>query len=85
MEENKKTIKAFPNTTVNKDGIIISGQEGMDLRDYFANSAMGSQISANTDRACHGMEFDDNTIEYLVKESYRIADAMLKFREETKI
>jgi len=85
MEENKKTIKAFPNTIVNKDGIIILGQDGMTLRDYFANSAMESQISANTDRACHGIGFDDYTIEYLAKDSYRIADAMLKVREETKI
>ena len=38
---SEATMKAFPNGIItNSDGVIIGGQQGMDLRDYFAAKAM---------------------------------------------
>jgi hypothetical protein len=65
----KPQPKAFPNVT---------GQQGMDLRDYFAAKAMQG-ICAGRDEAGvlvhHGYK-------WIASESYQIADAMMKVREE---
>lgn len=73
MEENKKPEipQAFPNTIVNDHGIIITGQNGMSLRDYFANSAMQYFISANNGN------FSKNDASQI----FYIADTMLKQRK----
>jgi hypothetical protein len=55
-------MKAFPNVT---------GEKGMDLRDYFAAKAMHAIIG----------EFLKGGEEDLAKEAYVIADAMMKARE----
>jgi hypothetical protein len=48
-------------------------QEGMTLRDYFANSAMQGILSNN--------ELKSLNPNYYVETAYQIADAMLKQRE----
>jgi hypothetical protein len=55
-------MKAFP---------TVSGQTGMDLRDYFAAQAM-NQI---------GWHGDVDSLVACAKECYMIADAMMKARE----
>ncbi len=75
--ENKpENPQAFPNTTVNADGIICGkSQEGMTLRDYFANSAMQGLLSNSTYKATLPKDAQDLAIL-----TYQIADAMLKQR-----
>jgi len=72
-EENKPYIpKAFPND--------YNSEDGMDLRDYFAAKAMQSVIVGSTYEnytGNNGMPIPD----FVAKESYKIADAMLKQRE----
>ena len=66
-------MKAFPNGIItNKDGLIVGGQQGMDLRDWFAGLAMQTFIA---DAKC----FDSDD---LVKFSYQMADLMMKAREK---
>lgn len=69
-------MKAFPNGVItNQDGLIVGGQQGMDLRDYFAAKAMtGGMWVATT---------EGNTYDRDAKECYKIADAMMKARWET--
>jgi hypothetical protein len=67
-------MKAFPTTAQTWD--IHNGRDlsGMDLRDYFAAKAMTG-----------GMWIDDtqgNTYERDARECYKIADAMMKARDE---
>lgn len=84
METNNKpkNPEAFPNTIVNNMGAIIGGQNGMTLRDYFANSAMKGIISnsdlSNIISGNNGMP----NPEYVSEVSYQLADAMLKQREK---
>lgn len=60
-------MKAFPNRQLYGD------TEGMDLRDYFAAKAMtGGMWVATT---------DGNTYDRDAQECYKIADAMMKARE----
>ena len=58
-------MKAFPNVT---------GEKGMDLRDYFAAKAMQAYMSR---QLIDG--FDEDVIAEM---SYKVADAMLKARAE---
>lgn len=78
-EKCPQNPNAFPNTIVNDHGIIITGQNGMTLRDYFANSIMASYIKEHLEL------LRENKFGYTVKDmadsSYLIADAMLKQRE----
>jgi len=74
--KNKETKYAFPNTIVNEHGVIITGQNGMTLRDYFAAKAMEGMIS-RTDGFFGGYESSNDS----AKKCYEIADAMLKQRE----
>ena len=56
---------------------------GMTLRDYFANSVLNG-IHSN-ERMFKEMMLDrgnENPYDYVAKESYRMADAMLKEREK---
>lgn len=81
MEENKKPNNpfAFPYS----DSLNGYVQDGMTLRDYFANSAMQGIISSQTVMRSIGMSNDiiGGQIEGICIESYSIADAMLKQRE----
>lgn len=64
-------MKAFPTTADNGHAV---NQDGMDLRDYFAAKAMtGGMWVATT---------EGNTYDRDAKECYKIADAMLKARDE---
>jgi hypothetical protein len=56
-------MKAFPN---------MAGQQGMDLRDYFAAKAMQGMMADHT---------RDNYPEEIAEHAYVIADAMMKARE----
>jgi len=77
IEENKKPENpqafAFGYGTDNYD----RSQEGMSLRDYFANSAMQG-ICVNAGR--NGVNFKEH--EAISIMAYNIADAMLKQREQ---
>ena len=59
-------MKAFPNVT---------GQQGMELRDYFAAKAMQGMLS-NTITLATGKFHGDNIVA-----CYQIADEMMKVRE----
>jgi hypothetical protein len=79
-EEKPKNIDAFP--CDNKS----EGYRGMSLRDYFANSAM--QASVTNQEMWNNLILDCKSFgngltvpEYVAKEAYGIADAMLKQRE----
>ena len=62
-------MKAFPNGIItNVDGLIIGGQQGMDLRDWFAGQALPVLIG--------GTE-----MVYVVEAAYKWADAMMEQRE----
>ena len=73
MNENKKPENpfAFPNT----DGQSFCN-DGMTLRDYFANSAMQGELSGQYSGNNWANEKD------LAQRAYLIADAMLKQREQ---
>jgi hypothetical protein len=66
-------MKAFPNMT---------GQQGMDLRDYFAAKAMAVLITHPYIEESTKEEGVDHAdfVSYL---SYQVADAMMKERDET--
>lgn len=80
METNKKPENppAFPKTDVNSEGMILSKHnQGMSLRDYFANSAMQGMISNH-----YLYDLTNHTVfDNLAKDAYLLADAMLKQRE----
>jgi len=74
------TLKAFPNGVItNKDGLIVGGQQGMDLRDWFAGQALSGMIA-------HGLINDAKATEgyadYLSAIAYIYADQMMKEREK---
>lgn len=69
MENKPKNPTAFPSETVNEN------YSGMTLRDYFAAKAMEGLISAF--KGDVSAEFDIISIV-----SYKMADAMLKQREQ---
>jgi len=62
-------MKAFPNMT---------GQQGMDLRDYFASDAMKAFLTH--DRILAELHKDD-FVKTLMGSAYRMADAMMQARE----
>jgi hypothetical protein len=74
-------MKAFPRTTKmwknsNEDSYEIASDEGMDLRDYFAAKAMQGFASTLT-----GVDFEPKW-SVLATDSYKMADAMMKAREQ---
>ena len=70
MENKPNNPSAFPLLSP-IDKIM---NEGMSLRDYFANSAMQGILS--------GRMFSPSDIEVYVEQAYKLADAMLKEREK---
>ena len=82
MERKPKNPNAFPIALKDNNNPFNSDAKGMTLRDYFAAKAMQANLSdLKTIRAmaqdAKGVPFN----EYLAKESYKMADAMLKQRE----
>lgn len=79
MNDTKKpeNPKAFPNTDPNYFG--ANDSHGMDLRDYFANSAIRG-MTANSKLAEDFKKLEE-PYAFMAQESYKIADAMLKHRE----
>ena len=67
-------MKAFPNgITTNKDGLFVGGQQGMDLRDYFAAMALLGLIAGG-----------EAVNEYsTARVAYGFANAMMEVRNET--
>ena len=79
-------MKAFPTgKTGDKNHDFYVSQDGMDLRDYFAAQAMQGLLS-NADIVKTHQEIatftDVSPSDILCKESYFIADAMMKAREK---
>lgn len=72
MTDKKTGGPAFP---VPNDA-NVNGQEGMQLRDYFAAKAMQAMIA--NDWPMH----DGSSMGYLTESAYRTADAMLEAREK---
>ena len=72
-------MKAFP-TEHPIAGTMNLKADGMDLRDYFAAKAMQADISTYTTER----EFDVEhwEVNAIAQRSYRMADAMMKAREE---
>lgn len=71
-------MKAFPTPTfsINNEARVtaVGGEGGMLLRDYFAAKAMQGMVSKE---ASHVSWIDD-----YAKNAYKMADAMMKAREE---
>jgi len=76
--EKTKTKYAFPNTIVNDHGIIITGQNGITLRDYFASKVM-NVLSPKIQKGFESPT--DNDLKEWAEKCYRRADAMLKQSE----
>jgi len=71
---------AFPQPTAS----TLSWQ-GMTLRDYFAAKAMNGLLETAIDWFPTGRDADESSLEIfkdLARDSYAIADAMLKAREQ---
>lgn len=68
--DKEKYMKAFPNMT---------GQTGMDLRDYFATKAMQGMLANRG--VIYGTSADEDDYNG-AKRAYKIADAMMKAREK---
>ena len=67
---------AFPTGFITDDkGIVISGSNGMTLRDYFAAKAMQNF------RDQIGSQSDQEWFDKVAEGAYRMADAMMKARE----
>jgi hypothetical protein len=74
-------MKAFPNGIItNSDGLIIGGQPGMDLRDYFAAQAMQGIFDSKIIMEICQMKSDKELPELVATMSYNMADAMIKER-----
>jgi hypothetical protein len=80
-------MKAFPNGIITNDkGVIVGGQQGMDLRDWFAGIAMQAMLPTYD----VPLVFDDDTEgedgssmpELIAKDAYIMADVMMKAREQ---
>lgn len=63
---------AFP-TTIHNYGDGMYSSEGMTLRDYFAAKAMQGDMNAGV---------TDNEMPAVAQRAYKMADAMLKAREQ---
>lgn len=87
MNKNEKphNPSAYPMSSYGIErGMMDTGEDhkGMTLRDYFANSAMQG-IMANSDPELKAdLAKLENPYEFLSKEVYKIAEAILKQREQ---
>lgn len=85
--ESKKTINNIPAFPCDFQHTGYSMQNGMTLRDYFANSICAAM---HTNQKMWENMIEDNRhtglnmYEYVAQESYTMADAMLEYRELTK-
>lgn len=77
-------MKAFPTGALfNKDGLVVSGENGMDLKDYFAAKAMHAfLINCNA----NDMDGDENSIynfnfEGIADMSYQMAEYMIEVKK----
>ena len=68
-------MKAFPFNFRDKETQLLVVEPGMDLRDYFAAKAMQGFASTLT-----GVDFEPKW-SVLATDSYKMADAMMKSRE----
>jgi len=82
-----KNIPAFPQSIMegSAGGVVggcdFSGRyEGMTLRDYFANTALIHMMEQ--EGPISGGEYGDELRARIAKDSYLMADAMLKEREQ---
>lgn len=67
-------MKAFPAS----DMFEREDRKGMDLRDYFAAKAMQGILTTDPDDQGH-----EDSLEAIAIVSYKVADAMMKARDET--
>lgn len=86
QKEKPNNPNAFPITLKDNNNPYHRDATGMSLRDYFANSAM--QASITNQEMWNNLISDYKSfgngltaLEYVAKEAYEIADAMLKQRE----
>jgi len=80
-------MKAFPNGLItNKDGLVISGQQGMELRDWFAGQAMAHAALPTKIRQDGWKidQMDDFPYDQFAKVIYKMADAMIKESEKNE-
>jgi hypothetical protein len=64
-------MKAFPNGIITNDkGVIVGGQQGMDLRDWFAGLAMQDFMTSRD-----ALEYEE-----IAELSYELAEQMMKAR-----
>lgn len=74
---------AFPVKTFSVDTfgtpILSVDEQGMTLRDYFAAKAMQGLLSQPLS---DGAEWEENYLEIIATESYKMADEMLKARQQ---
>jgi hypothetical protein len=71
-------MKAFPNGIItNKDGLIVGGQNGMDLRDYFAAKAMQGMFANSATK-----QVERTDLPIFAKVCYEMADAMMEARNK---
>jgi hypothetical protein len=78
MENKLKNPIAFPQDA----NTCLDEFRGMTLRDYFASKAMQGQLSDLETIRAMAQDAKGPFNEYLAKESYKIADAMLNQREK---
>ena len=79
-------MKAYPQNeeTMHID-LPLKTQQGMDLRDYFAAKAMQGMVTWTLkDMVKNANAFGEEPVDYLVRNAYSIADAMLEVRKEKK-
>lgn len=84
--EKQNNPHVYPSSQINWNESIIqnrtvyeSQEEGITLRDMYANSAMQSLVSNTRGRDTY---IDSTVVAELARHSYQIADAMLKAREK---
>jgi hypothetical protein len=65
---------AFPRSMSVVNGVLLHGQDGMSLRDYFAAKAM--QVVSDREKNITGISYG-----FLCKRAYEVADEMLKARD----
>jgi hypothetical protein len=75
-------MKAFPTEIASPPGYRRANyDEGMDLRDYFASDAMKGMLAHSG--AVYGKNADSDDAAGATR-AYKIADAMMKARDETR-
>jgi hypothetical protein len=65
---------AFPKPKLMQQAVSFDHEEGMTLRDYFAAKAMQSYMMQEV--------WNPDTYQMAARSAYRVADAMLKAREQ---